>query len=158
MGPCKEHCCLGTIVSLAPFSHRMLKYCPIQRQQPEYSDVKSFPMSRTTPDNSVITNHEAGLHDQLRALPIDPNLKMALVSRVVHHLLDTDNPDESREKAYSQGTAAIFVYVCDLLEIEHGDVDKRKRNTKHILYDRIVDLVCPSLADTFSPLNLFSLD
>ncbi|KDR77504.1 hypothetical protein GALMADRAFT_65801 [Galerina marginata CBS 339.88] len=103
--------------------HQMLKFSPFQRQQPEYNDVKLVPMSGNTGNHPITTGVEAGL------------------SRVLQHLLNTENQDESREKAYSQGTAAIFVYICDLLEIEHGDIDKTKRNAKHVLYDRIIDLI-----------------
>lgn len=66
---------------------------------------------------------------------------MALVSRIIRHIVDTKDRAVSRKKAYTQGTALIFIYLCDLLRIDHGDIEKGRRAAKRLLYEKIIDVV-----------------
>ena len=63
----------------------------------------------------------------------------ANVIRVIKNLLELDDQEEARKKAYRQGTVAIFTTIADLLEIDHTGIDKARQTAKRQLFDKLTD-------------------
>lgn len=67
-------------------------------------------------------------------------LDASLVNRIIGHLLKLDEAD-SRRKAESQGTLAIFKHICHLLDLDISDIELEGRNPKQILFQHLADKV-----------------
>lgn len=67
------------------------------------------------------------------ATGVDPRV----VTRVIRNLLDA----EARDRAFTQGSTAIFLHICGLLEINLDGIDLHRRNTKRTLFERIINQV-----------------
>ena len=113
-----------------------------------YTEVNILPPAEVVPDNpdhddlkSLAEGSQAGQVQPIMLLPNEA-IDMALVSHIIHHLVDTKDWTVSQKKAYTQGTVLVFIYVCDLLRIDHGGIEKGRRTTKHLLYEKIIDVVC----------------
>jgi len=65
------------------------------------------------------------------------DLKSGVVQRVIRYLVA--GTEEKQTKAYNQGTTAIFIHLCELLDIDHSVFQTRK---KRHAFDAIRDLVC----------------
>jgi hypothetical protein len=61
------------------------------------------------------------------------------VCNVIQHLTANDELEEDGRKAYRQGSAAIFKYLCDLLGIDISALGSKPKKQK--LFDTIQDLV-----------------
>ena len=112
-----------------------------------YTEVNILPPAEVVPDDpdhddleSLAEGSQAG---QVQPITLPPNeaIDMALVLRIIRHLVDTKDRTVSQKKAYTQGTVLVFIYVCDLLRIDHGGIEKGRRTAKRLLYEKIIDVV-----------------
>jgi hypothetical protein len=84
--------------------------------------------------------------DGAQELPAKDGIDLARTKRVIRHLTSPDLED--RQKAFKQGTTAIYVYLCDLLEIDHSQVDMRRKDTKRQLLETLRQVVCFSVVQS----------
>ena len=112
-----------------------------------YTEVNILPPAEVVPNDpdhedleSLAEGSQAG---QVQPITLRPNeeIDMPLVSRIIRHLVDMNDRAVSRKKAYAQGTALVFIYVCNLLQIDHDSVEKGRRTAKRLLYEKIIDVV-----------------
>ncbi|RDB18682.1 hypothetical protein Hypma_014671 [Hypsizygus marmoreus] len=64
-----------------------------------------------------------------------PNLDIKHIARIIGHLNAED------KKAYSQGTTAIFAYICDVLLLDRSEITMVPKTAKKKLYDLITEAV-----------------
>jgi hypothetical protein len=69
-------------------------------------------------------------------LPPREGINLRTVLKVIQLLISPD-PDDPL-KAYTRGTGAIFAYLCDVLGIDTGDIDRERRTAKKALYEKIL--------------------
>ena len=69
-----------------------------------------------------------------------PDIDLKLAKRIIRHTLG-EPQDSSRKRAYKQGTAAIFRYLCDVLHLAHSQVPQRARSAKKDVFD----ILCQSV-------------
>lgn len=127
----------------------LLSYCCtdqiyFQRRAPGYVDVVVRDMPQAV---SVVDEEQEPLESQATEdLPGDPGqdtdsgatgVDPRVVTRVIRNLLDV----EARNRAFTQGSTAIFVHICGLLEIDLEGVDLRHRNAKRSLFEKIINQV-----------------
>ncbi|EDQ99107.1 uncharacterized protein LACBIDRAFT_317644 [Laccaria bicolor S238N-H82] len=64
------------------------------------------------------------------------------VARVIRHLIDKDDLEGSRKKAYTYANNPVLIYLCELLGIDHGHVNLKKRNTaKSQLFQAVISAI-----------------
>jgi hypothetical protein len=64
-------------------------------------------------------------------LPASEGIDLVLATRIIRHLLSTS--EEDRSKAYKQGSAKVFTYLCDTVEVEYPN----SKNTKRSLFNLV---------------------
>ena len=86
--------------------------------------------------------------DELDVLTVNaPDLDASTVNntllrRIVRNLINREDEDKSRKKAYTQATTENLAKLCDMLHIDYADLDLgRPRISKRIIYDRIISFV-----------------
>ena len=79
--------------------------------------------------------------DSQPPLVLDDAINPALVARIVRHLTDSDDQAGSREKAYGQGTASIFSYLCHFLDIGTPSQEAGKKSMKRALFGHLISSV-----------------
>lgn len=72
--------------------------------------------------------------DETSDLPTN-GVNLAVVKRVIRHL--TAISSTSSQKAYSQGNVMVFRYLCDLLDIEHVQIESGRKKEKQELFAAI---------------------
>ena len=64
------------------------------------------------------------------------------VARVIRHLIDNDDLEGSRKKAYTNANNSVLIYLCELLGIDYSHVNLNKRNTaKSQLFQAVISAV-----------------
>ena len=59
--------------------------------------------------------------ERIQLPPLPEGILLGVVQRIIRHLTADDEVEEEEDsKAYDQGSAAIFKYICDLLGIDIG--------------------------------------
>lgn len=60
-------------------------------------------------------------------------------SKVVMHIIQclTSSIPEDKDKAWKQGIAAIFAYLCNILSIDHSAITMKHRKGKQRLFDLV---------------------
>lgn len=73
------------------------------------------------------------------------------------HFLDIQIRDDARSKAYSQGSAAVFIRICDLLHLDYSEIDLTKRAAKRNLYEKVLENVgyCQLSCQSFPLIEVF---
>jgi len=98
-------------------------------------DLPSYPsanIGRVIVDPDDVPPEGGRKHELPPAEGIDP----VVARRIIRHLT-TASSDKGIEKAYNQGTAAIFVYICNVLGMDHSTLSNRGRNSKRLLFEAI---------------------
>lgn len=109
----------------------------------EELDRTGIPNLSQTPDPGpsepdTNTEPEDTMTDEGATLPENDDISPILVMRIIRHLT-SETPLSSQPKAYSQGSTAMFRYLCDVLEIEHHQVVGRR--PKRALFDLLIQSV-----------------
>lgn len=78
-------------------------------------------------------------------LPPSDEIKTSLVSRIISHLT-SENLEDNHTKAYNQGNAAVFSYICGLMDLDHSHIVIGSRKAKREFFNVILTAVCPSLS------------
>ena len=112
-----------------------------QKQLPTFTMVQEVPTIGQEDEESD-KEIDPLMQDPGNTLPPQENIDIKTVTRVIGHLTDKDERQASRAKAYSQGSAATFAYICRVLQIDVAEVDMTKRAAKQALYDKLVTSVC----------------
>jgi len=112
-----------------------------QRQLPTFTMVQEV-LTIGQEDKESDEEIDPSTQDPGNALPPQEDIDIKTATRIIGHLTDKDERQASRAKAYSQGTAATFAYICRVLQIDIADVDTTKRAAKQVLYDKLVTSVC----------------
>lgn len=84
------------------------------------------------------------MESQLPSLPSQGGVDRKLIGRVLRHLLSTDDQENARKKAFTQGSTAAFIHICSLARIEHSEIDLGRRTAKRQLFEKIISKVRPS--------------
>lgn len=106
-------------------------------------DLPSYPSTEV--GHTVVDPDDVPPEDgNKRELPAVEGIDLAVVRRIIRHLT-TASSDKSTQKAYNQGTTAIFIYICDVLGMDHSTLSNRGRNSKRLLFEAIRNEVQCSL-------------
>ncbi|KAJ3501861.1 hypothetical protein NLJ89_g9152 [Agrocybe chaxingu] len=106
--------------------------------------LRAYPLPGIGPDDDDMDDLDE-LASAPNTLPLKPGVDIVLAARVIRHVIDMDDRATSRSKAYSQGSAATFSYILDLLGLDHGAIEKTQRQSKRLLFD----LLTSSIDDDF---------
>lgn len=75
-------------------------------------------------------------------LPPEAGINLVLAARVIRRLTSTIPLEiEALSKAYSQGTCAVFIYLCGLLPVDPWVGIDTEKLTKRVAFDKLVSLV-----------------
>lgn len=89
------------------------------------------------------TSHPQGANSNTRSLPEVEGVDLKLVSRVIRHIIADENDEaDPRSKAFSQGSARIFGYICDILRISRVGNREGDITEKRSLFNKILEAVC----------------
>ena len=81
--------------------------------------------------------------ERIQLPPLPESILLGVVQRIIHHLTADDEVEEEEDsKAYNQGSAPIFKYICNLLGIDIGAFGPKP--TKRKLFEAIQLLVSPA--------------
>lgn len=88
-------------------------------------------------------------HDQ--ELPEREGIDLNLVKRIIRRLIlvsvdSVDTKDAAIQSIFTQGTAAIFAYLCDILHIDRGNMETSNRVAKRTFFNLILHAVCLTFA------------
>jgi hypothetical protein len=84
-------------------------------------------------------------------LPEREGIDLNLVKRIIRRLIlvSVDIKDAAQPAIHSiftQGTAAIFAYLCDILHIDRGNMETSNRVAKRTFFNLILHAVCLTFA------------
>lgn len=74
-------------------------------------------------------------HENTLQLPPKDGINPVMALRIARHFT-SDDPEDNK-KAWKQGTAAIFAYLCDVLEIDRSGINMKAQSAKQKLYDLV---------------------
>lgn len=79
--------------------------------------------------------------EKLDHLPQQEGINRPLAARIIRHLTSDSNLESSRNKAYNQGSAATFAYLCTIIDISYAGVNLSSRDAKSKLFDLLTTSV-----------------
>ncbi|PPQ71535.1 hypothetical protein CVT26_010395 [Gymnopilus dilepis] len=108
------------------------------RQRIVQADVQAMATSYTASHDDAPSHGVSGPSAETANQDASPpEVNMPQVRRVIQNLLDITNQEESRRRAYTQGTVDTLIFISDLLEIDHTDIDRSRRGSKRALFDKL---------------------
>ena len=72
-------------------------------------------------------------------LPAEDGIDVLRASRVVRHVVK--NPSVENRTAFNAGSAAIFAYLCRILQVEHDGIQMGKKESKRLLFHALCHAV-----------------
>ena len=72
-------------------------------------------------------------------LPAEDGIDVLRASRVVRHVVK--NPSVENRTAFNAGSAAIFAYLCRILQVEHDGIQMGKKESKCLLFHALCHAV-----------------
>ena len=72
-------------------------------------------------------------------LPAEDGIDILRASRVIRHLVK--NASIENRTAFNAGSAAIFAYLCRILQVEHDGIQMGKKESKRLLFHALCNAV-----------------
>lgn len=76
-------------------------------------------------------------------LPPEDGIDILRASRVIRHVVKNANVEN--RTAFNAGSAAIFAYLCRILQIEHDGIQMGKKESKRLLFHALCHAVNSSI-------------
>lgn len=77
--------------------------------------------------------------DEAPLLPAQTGINVALAARIIGQLTNDNGSD--LEKVRTQGTAGIFAYLCDIINVDRSNIELHRRTSKGFLFNALKDAV-----------------